>query len=574
METPVTSEPREEHTAETQAAEQQTPETAAPEETSLTPDSGPQDQPSAVAEEGETPSVEEEAVVEEAEAHVQTEESPEGTEPTAAPEEEPQEATASDEEAPSGEEEAEAQAQAEEAPEATEPTVAPEEESQEAATSDEEASSGEEEAESDVNPMEALLEESFELRRFRRGQIVEGTIVAIEGGEIVIDIGGKSEGIVPSHDVAQLDPEFVNSLQVGDTVVAYVLQPEGRDGHTILSLVRAQAARDWRWVEELAKTGEIIEAPVIEANRGGVIVKVGQLRGFVPASQLERRGEAGESENREERFNFLLGQTLKLKVLEADRRRKRLILSERQAMREVREKEKERLLQELREGEVRRGRVTSLTKFGAFVDIGGIDGLVHISELAWRHVKHPSEVVQVGDEVDVYVLSVDRERGRVGLSIRRLLPKPWETVLDRYAIGEVVEGTVTKIVPFGVFVRLEDGIEGLVHISELADRRVEHPREVVKEGDRVRVRILRIDPEAKRMGLSLKQAAEDAYVEIDWDVAEEEEEEETGTWDTLAEVGEVEEDEAVEEVEEAATGEEDASQEELPSDEESDSSSG
>ncbi len=390
----------------------------------------------------------------------------------------------------------------------------------------------EEEATAEINPMEALLEESFELKRFRRGQIVEGLIVAIQDGEIIVDIGGKSEGIVPAHDLAQLDEEFVSSLNVGDTIVAYVLRPEGRDGHAILSLARAQVARDWRRVEELARNGEIIEAPVIEVNRGGVIVRVGQLRGFVPASQLVRRNEAQGAEDSEDRFRFLQGQTLKLKVLDVDRRRKRLILSERQAMKEIQEQEKQRLLEELREGEVRHGRVTSITNFGAFVDIGGIDGLVHISELAWHHVKHPSEVLQVGDEVDVYVLSVDRQRGRVGLSIRRLLPKPWETVLERYAVGQVVTGTVTKVVPFGAFVRLEDGIEGLIHISELADRRVEHPREIVKEGDEVQVRILRIDPQAKRIGLSLKQAAEDAYVEIDWDVAEEDEVE-TGTWTAL-----------------------------------------
>ncbi len=421
----------------------------------------------------------------------------------------------------------------------------------------------EEEATAEVNPMEALLEESFELKRFRRGQIVEGVIVAIQDGEIIVDIGGKSEGIVPANDLAQLDEDFVSSLQVGDTILAYVQQPEGRDGHTVLSLARAQVARDWRRVEELAKSGEIIEAPVIDVNRGGVIVRVGQLRGFVPASQLLRRNEAVGPEDAEDRFAFLRGEKLKLKVLDADRRRKRLILSERRAAKELREQEKQRLLEELREGEVRRGRVTSITKFGAFVDIGGIDGLVHISELSWRHVKHPSEVVKVGDEVEVYVLSVDRERGRVGLSIRRLQPKPWETVHERYAVGQVVTGTVTKIVPFGAFVRLEDGIEGLVHISELADRRVEHPREVVKEGEEVQVRILRIDPEAKRIGLSLKQAAEEAYVEVDWDVAEEEEVEETGTWDELAAV-QGEEGEAPPSVEE---GQEEASEETSSSEE-------
>jgi len=415
--------------------------------------------------------------------------------------------------------------------------AAPEERMAEPPTSEPTLSSSEEEEQeeaTDVHPMKALLEGEFELKRFHRGQIVEGIIVAIGDNEIIIDIGGKSEGVVPGQDLSRLDEAFLSGLQVGDEVVAYVLQPEGRDGNTVLSLSRAQVARDWKWAEELRVNGETISAPVIEGNRGGVVVRVGQLRGFVPASQLERRPGAPQTESPEDRFNHLEGQELLLKVLEVDRKRRRLILSERAAMREQREKERRELLEQLREGEVRHGRVTSLTHFGAFVDLGGVDGLIHISELAWRHVKHPSEVLKVGDEIDVYVLSVDRERGRVGLSLRRLQPKPWETVLERYAIGQVVEGTVTKIAPFGAFVRLEDGIEGLVHISELADRRVEHPREVVKEGETIRVRILRIDPEAKRMGLSLKQAREDAYVDVDWDVVEEDED--TGEWAVLEDV--------------------------------------
>ncbi len=429
-------------------------------------------------------------------------------------------------------------------PEASESPAAAEEAAEAEAQPEEEHA---EESSSEAHPMEALLEEEFDLKRFRRGQIVEGIIVAIGDNEIIIDIGGKSEGIVPGQDLSRLDEEFLNSLNVGDEIVAYVLQPEGREGHTVLSLSRAQVARDWRRMEELKESGETISAPVVESNRGGVVVRVGQLRGFVPASQLERRTGAPQTESPEDRFNHLQGEQLSLKVLEVDRKRRRLILSERAAMREQREKERQRLLEELREGEVRHGRVTSITNFGAFVDLGGIDGLIHISELAWRHVKHPSEVLKVGDEVDVYVLSVDREKGRVGLSLRRLQPKPWETVLDRYAIGQVVEGTVTKITPFGAFVRLEDGIEGLIHISELADRRVEHPREVVKEGETVRVRILRIDPEAKRMGLSLKQAAEEAYVEVDWDIADEDEED-TGSWEVLEDLQTAEEESPVAEV--------------------------
>ncbi len=398
----------------------------------------------------------------------------------------------------------------------------------------EEGSGGSEATSEQDNPMAALLDEDLALKQFRRGQMIRGVIIAKTDSEIIVDIGGKSEGIVPPQDLARLDEEFLNQLNVGDEIVAYVLTPEGREGHAVLSLSKARAEYEWdqaiRWHEEKAT----IEAQVTEANRGGVVVQVGLLRGFVPGSQLVPRPETRGAASPEERFAPLKGKVLKLKVIEVNRRRKRLILSEREAEREEREKRRQELLQELRKGEVRHGRVTSITKFGAFVDLGGVDGLIHISELSWGRVNHPSEVLQVGDEVDVYVLDVDREQGRVSLSLRRLLPKPWETVLERYAIGQVVEGTVTRVVPFGAFVRLDDGIEGLVHISELADRYVSHPHEVVKEGDRVQVRILNIDPQAKRMGLSIKQVDEEEYVEVDWEEADEEEV--LGTWEGLADV--------------------------------------
>ena len=399
--------------------------------------------------------------------------------------------------------------------------------------------SAEEETEAEAkggHPMDALEDKDFALNQVRRGQMVRGVIVAKSDTEIVVDIGGKSEGIVPPQDLARLDKEFLSQLNVGDEIAAYVLTPEGREGHTVLSLSKARGEFEWDRMARLQEENATIEATVAEANRGGVVVRVGPLRGFVPASHIVPRPETRRAENPEERFAPLKGETLRLKVLEVDRRRRRLILSEREAEKEEREKRKQALLQELRKGEVRRGRVTSITRFGAFVDLGGVDGLIHISELSWGRVAHPSDVVQVGDEVEVYILDVDRERGRVSLSLRRLQPKPWETVLERYAIGQVVEGTVTRVVPFGAFVRLDDGIEGLVHISELADRYVNHPHEVVKEGDRVQVRILNIDPERKRMGLSIKQASEEEYVEVDWDVAEEDEGESEGTWGALADV--------------------------------------
>ncbi len=405
------------------------------------------------------------------------------------------------------------------------PSSAGEETSMEAPQPTESPSSPPEEAPTspEPHPMEHLSDESLELKRFHRGQMVEGTIIAVSEREIIIDIGGKSEGIVPADDLSLLDPDVREELTVGQRTVAYVLNPETPEGHVLLSLSRAQVEHDWRRVQQWQEEGRTIEAPVIDVNRGGVVVRVGQLRGFVPASHLERRPDLPRTQNPEQRFAPLKGQTLKLKVLEVDRQRRRLVLSEKEATREEREKARETLLANLQEGDVRRGRVKSLTDFGAFVDLGGIDGLVHISELSWRHVKHPSEVVQVGDEVEVYVLNVDRENGRIGLSLRRLQPEPWETVLERYAIGQVVEGEVTKVMAYGAFVRLEDGIEGLVHVSEMADRYVGHPREVVREGDKVQVRILNIDPQARRIALSIKQASEDAYVEVDWEEAEPEE---------------------------------------------------
>lgn len=385
------------------------------------------------------------------------------------------------------------------------------------------------------HPMDALAEEEFDLKQFRRGQMVRGIILSKTDSEIIVDIGGKSEGIVPSQDLARLDEEFLSELNVGDEIVAYVLTPEGREGHAVLSLSKARGEYEWERVARWQEENATIEAEVAEANRGGVVVLVGHLRGFVPGSQLVPRPETRRAESPEDRFAPLKGQVLRLKVLEVDRKRRRLILSEKEAEKEERAKRRQALLQELRKGEVRRGRVSSITKFGAFVDLGGVDGLIHISELSWGRVEHPSDVVKEGDEVEVFVLDVDRERERVSLSLRRLQPKPWETVLERYAIGQVVEGTVTRVVPFGAFVRLDDGIEGLVHISELADRYVAHPHEVVHEGDRVQVRILNIDPKAKRMGLSIRQVSEEEYVEVDWEEADEEDLEE-GTWEALVDV--------------------------------------
>jgi small subunit ribosomal protein S1 len=251
-------------------------------------------------------------------------------------------------------------------------------------------------------------------------------------------------------------------------------------------------------------------------NRGGVIVRVGRVRGFVPASQLSARWQAqqdGEGDP-EQRWARLVGQVMQLKVVEMDRQRNRLILSERAAMRDWRKNQKDRLLSTLNKGDVLKGIVTSIADFGAFIDLGGADGLIHLSELAWHRVEHPREILKVGQEVEVYVMNVDEERKRIGLSLRRLSPEPWSVVADRYQVGQVVTATVTRLAAFGAFAKMDDAIEGLIHISEMADYRINHPKEIVQEGDVVQVRVIRIDPQHRRIGLSLRQASDESYV--DW----------------------------------------------------------
>lgn len=354
-----------------------------------------------------------------------------------------------------------------------------------------------------MQTMAELLDREYAFQEARRGDIVTGTVVSISDTEILIDIGAKSEGIVHRQELDQLSQEFLDSVNVGDEVPVYVLKSEHEDEHVVLSLSKALVEKDWEEAEALHKTSDIFEGTVVGYNKGGLIVNFGRIRGFVPGSQVFTPTSGG---SKEDRWAPLVGKDLRLKIIELDRNRNRLILSERVAMEEWRQEQKKSLLDSLTEGETRPGRVTRLTSFGAFVDLGGADGLIHLSELSWTRVNHPKEVLQVGDEINVYVLNVDRERHRIGLSLKRLQPEPWSGVLDRYQVGDVVEAVITKLADFGAFARLEDDIEGLIHISELADKNINHPKEVVSEGDQVSVRIIRIDPERRRMGLSIKQA--------------------------------------------------------------------
>jgi small subunit ribosomal protein S1 len=367
--------------------------------------------------------------------------------------------------------------------------------------------------------------DSFDYKQLKRGQVVEGIIVYAGENEVLVDVGSKSEGVIYEKELERLGPEGVATLQVGTSVLVYVLTPEDKNGNIALSITRAQAERDWRKAEELEKSGEIFEGEVAGYNKGGLIVRMGKVRGFVPSSQVSTNGGKANPAD-------MVGKMLRLKVIEIDRSRNRLILSERAAMREWRKQHKEKLLASLQEGDVRSGEVISLCDFGAFVDLGGADGLIHLSELSWRRVSHPSEVLAVGDKVEVYVLNVDRDRKRIGLSLKRLEPDPWTKITQSYKEGQLVEGTITKLVKFGAFARIsEDDVEGLIHISELSDQHITHPKEVVQEGQVVALRVIRIDPDRRRIGLSMKRVDSAEYLDVDWqsqeDIVEEDEEDDT-----------------------------------------------
>jgi small subunit ribosomal protein S1 len=371
------------------------------------------------------------------------------------------------------------------------------------------------------HPMALLLQEiDMSLQAPKSGEIRHGIIVDKRPNELLIDIGFKSEGVVTGRELERVLDDF-QSLQIGDQLPVFILR-EDKDGNLQLSISRALAEQDWERAEELMQSQNIFDGMVESFNRGGVIVKVGQVRGFVPASQLSSSSGPATVEDDEAaaaRWSPLVGQSLKLKVIDIDRKRNRLILSERLAMREWRRQQKEQLLEALKEGDVYTGVISSIADFGAFVDLGGADGLIHLSELSWNRVNHPSEVIRVGDKVKVQILSVDLERRRIGLSMRRLQPQPWEVISQTYEVGQVVRGRITKLVNFGAFARLEtDGVEGLIHISELSDKRVTHPKEVVNEGEEYDLRIIRIDTDKRRMGLSLKQALP-KEPEMDWQIA-------------------------------------------------------
>jgi small subunit ribosomal protein S1 len=368
--------------------------------------------------------------------------------------------------------------------------------------------------------MAELLEDpDNEVKSLKHGDVVEGTVVRIDPDEILVDFGGKSEGVVSNRELmGRRGPreaeESRPELSVGDEVLVYVLQPESPEGHAVLSLRRAGLERKWRAMQERFDAGEIVEARVIDHNKGGLIVDLG-VRGFVPISQIvdfprRPRDEQPRDAAQEiaEKLQPFVGRTLRLKILEVNRKANRLILSEKVALYEERREKRDELFSSLQVGQRVTGVVRSIAPFGVFIDLGGIDGLVHKSELSWNKVNNPETAYAIGEEVEAEVIDINHERGRISLSIRRLQPDPWQESVAKYQIGDVIEGTVTKLVNFGAFVRVEEGLEGLIHISELSNQRVAHPGDVVKEGEVLKLKIISLDSERHRLGLSLKQAEE------------------------------------------------------------------
>jgi small subunit ribosomal protein S1 len=358
--------------------------------------------------------------------------------------------------------------------------------------------------------MEDLLEEYLPSKVLRRGEIIDGKVMSRKPEGMLVDIGYKSEGFVPTKEMRSLTGEGSEELTIGDEIIAYVVNPEGSEGSSILSIDRARGEQGWRVLEKAMDNNESCKGVITGSNRGGAVVESEGVQGFVPLSQLVGPARELYVPGGEPPKEGFIGMEVEFKIIELNRRRNRAIFSERAALQAWKQIQKMRLVQELTEGEIRKGRVAGISNFGAFVDLGGADGLIHISELSWEPVKSPDEIVTVGTEIDVFVLRVDRENLKIALSLRRLQPEPWDEIETKFSVGQTVTGTVTKLANFGAFARIDRGIEGLIHISELAHQVIKHPRDVVSEGDELELKIIRIEPERRRLGLSLKQTLDGA----------------------------------------------------------------
>jgi small subunit ribosomal protein S1 len=357
--------------------------------------------------------------------------------------------------------------------------------------------------------MGALLDsEAAQPNYLRRGEIVEGMVMGASPDGLIIDVGTKTEALIPPSEMLSLGTDGTTKLKTGDTVRVMVLQPSSAEGHAIVSLDRARGEEGWDTLQARFDSGEVFDAQVTGHNRGGILVNVDGVNAFVPLSQVDsvRRDDPDAATA----LAALVGNPIRLKVIELNRKRNRVILSERAAMAEFRKDQKEKILDDLKEGEIRPGRVSSITDFGVFIDLGGADGLAHMTELTWERGKKAKDLYNIGDEVEAYILKVDREAKKISLSLKRAQPEKWDSTVDRFVIGQILIGRVTKLMAFGAFVRLDGPVEGLIHISELSSRRITHPKDVVKEGDVVPVKLVRIEKDRHRLGLSLRQARNDA----------------------------------------------------------------
>ena len=365
--------------------------------------------------------------------------------------------------------------------------------------------------------METLLnQEGMTLDFPQAGEIRTGVIASISPTQILVSVGAKSEGLINGRELEQIDEETRNAFVVGQEIPVYVLAAEDANGTVVLSFSRAQEQQGWMEVEKMLEDSASYNAKIEGFNKGGLIVPVYGLRGFIPASQVaySRRMQL-TGDTPDQRYAKMIGEPITVRVIEVDRKRRRLILSERAASSETRQSIKERVIENLQEGGVYTGRVTSLADFGAFVNVNGADGLVHLSEISWDRVQHPSEVLEVGQEVQVKVISVDRDKKRIGLSIRALANDPWQQKVDKFKVGQLIEGVITRLTKFGAFARIEGDLEGLIHISEISEKRIEHPKEVLHEGDVVTLRVIRIDADQRRIGLSLRKVDSGAYKDLD-----------------------------------------------------------
>ncbi len=379
------------------------------------------------------------------------------------------------------------------------------------------------------NKMEALLKEEGLLIDFpKRGETRDGVIASISEGQILVSVGTKSEGLITGKEYDAIPAETLETLEVGKSIPVFVITPEDQNGNLILSFTRAVDEQSWIDAEELLKSSKSFNSTIIGYNKGGLLVPLSTIRGFVPASQVSlSRRLAITGNTPDERYSEMVDEKIEVRVIEVDRERRRLILSERAASSDTRESIKEKVIEGLKNGEVRTGRVTSLADFGAFVNINGADGLVHLSEISWDRVNHPSEVLQVGQEVQVKIISVDTDRKRIGLSIRQLMDDPWADQIASLKVGQLVEAKITRLTNFGAFALLmlddsDSKLEGLIHISEISEHRIEHPKEIIHVGEVVTLRIIKIEEDTHRIGLSMRRVDSPAYADLDWKILSDE----------------------------------------------------